>query len=183
MCSPRLRAQYTFVLSSAGVLLKTCDHLSLSCTTTHTHSSRSVQRCQHPPAAERSCWGGGPDPPSSRALLLGGGSAMSLVVQGGYRAVCGRSGHAGLDQRLSPYLVAPKARISWRTFLASILRMWHQLKACLPHRPVRARYSDFGYLLVWGYIADLSMVPRLRRGRLAGRALSHPYVLRGQKSS
>ena len=24
------------------------------------------------------------------------------------------------------------------------------------------------------------MVPRLRRGRLAGRALSHPYVLRGQ---
>ena len=35
--------------------------------------------------------GGGPDPPSSRALLLGGGSAMSLVVQGGYRAVCGRS--------------------------------------------------------------------------------------------
>ena len=57
----------------------------------------SVQRCQHPPQAERSCWGGvrtppaaegccwggGPDPPSSRALLLGGGSAMSLVVQGG----------------------------------------------------------------------------------------------------
>ena len=34
----------------------------------------SVQRCQHPPAAERCCWGGGPDPPSSRALLLGGGS-------------------------------------------------------------------------------------------------------------
>ena len=27
----------------------------------------SVQRCQHPPAAERCCWGGGPDPPSSRA--------------------------------------------------------------------------------------------------------------------
>ena len=26
------------------------------------------------------------------------------------------------------------------------------------------------------------MVPRRRRGRLAGRALSHPYVLRGQKS-
>ena len=34
----------------------------------------SVQRCQHPPQAERSCWGGSPDPPSSRALLLGGGS-------------------------------------------------------------------------------------------------------------
>ena len=33
-CSPRLRAQYTFVVSSAGVLLKTCDHVSLSCTTT-----------------------------------------------------------------------------------------------------------------------------------------------------
>jgi len=27
---------------------------------------------------------------------------------------------------------------------------------------------------------DLSMVPRLRRGRLAGRALSHPFILRGQ---
>ena len=40
----------------------------------------------------------------------------------------------------------------------------------------------FCYLLVWGYIADLSMVPRLRRGRLAGRALSHPFILRGQKS-
>ncbi len=26
--------QYTFVVSSAGVLLKTCDHVSLSCTTT-----------------------------------------------------------------------------------------------------------------------------------------------------
>ena len=50
-----------------------------------------VQRCQHPPAAERCCWGGGPDPPSSRALLLGGGSAMGLGVRGGYRAVCGRS--------------------------------------------------------------------------------------------
>ena len=33
-----------------------------------------------------------PAPPSSRALLLlGGGSAMTLDVQGGYRAVCGRS--------------------------------------------------------------------------------------------
>ena len=39
----------------------------------------SVQRCQH--AA----------PPTGRALLLGGGSAMALDVQGGYRAVCGRS--------------------------------------------------------------------------------------------
>ena len=68
-----------------------------------------------------------------------------------------------------------KARI-WR-ILASILRMsWHQLKACIPHRPLRARYSDFGYLLVWGYIADLSMVPRLRRGRLAGRALRTPFI-------
>ena len=33
----------------------------------------SVQRCQHPPQAERCCLGGGiPDPPSSSALLLGG---------------------------------------------------------------------------------------------------------------
>ena len=28
----------------------------------------------------------------------------------------------------------------------------------------------------------MPMVPRLRRGRLAGRALSHPFILRGQKS-
>ena len=45
-----------------------------------------------------------------------------------------------------------------------------------PDHAVRARYSDFGYLLVWGYIADLSMVPRLRRGRLAGRALRTPFI-------
>ena len=75
--------------------------------------------------------------------------------------------------------VAPKARI-WRTFLASILRMsWHQLKAC--PRP-RLTSSDlrtvfgFCYLFVWGYIADLSMVPRLRRGRLASRALRTPFI-------
>ena len=47
----------------------------------------SVQRCQHPPQAERSCWGGGPDPPSSRALLLGGGpdppSSRALLLGGG----------------------------------------------------------------------------------------------------
>ena len=50
------------------------------------------------------------------------------------------------------------------------------LKAWVRHRRIRARYSDFGYLLVWGYIADLSMVPRLRRGRLAGRALRTPFI-------
>ena len=78
----------------------------------------SVQRCQHPPQAERSCWGGvrtppaaercclggGPDPPSSRALLLGGGSAMALDVQGGYRAVCGRSN--AVSSPLSPTAMA-----------------------------------------------------------------------------
>ena len=82
--------------------------------------------------------------------------------------------------------VAPKARI-WRTFLPSVLRMsWHQLKACprpRPTSPDSCTVLDFGYLLVWGYIADLSMVPRLRRGRLAGGALSHPFILRGQKFS
>ena len=57
----------------------------------------SVQRCQHPPQAERSCWGGvrtppaaerccwggGPDPPSSRALLLGGGGGHGFRCAGG----------------------------------------------------------------------------------------------------
>ena len=44
-----------------------------------------------PPSSRALLLGGGPDPPSSRALLLGGGSAMTLDVQRGYRAVCGRS--------------------------------------------------------------------------------------------
>ena len=80
-------------------------HLADDWNANRTYLQLSVQRCQHPPAAERccwggvptppaaerSCWGGGPDPPSTRALLLGGGSAMTLDVQGGYRAVCGRS--------------------------------------------------------------------------------------------
>ena len=43
----------------------------------------SVQRCQHPPQAERSGWGGGPDPPSSRGLLLGGGVGHELSCAGG----------------------------------------------------------------------------------------------------
>ena len=34
----------------------------------------------------------------------------------------------------------------------------------------------FCYLFVWGYIADLTMVPRLRRGRLASRALRTPFI-------
>ena len=52
------------------------------------------------------------------------------------------------------------------------------------HPTSRSSCTVFGfcYLFVWGYIADLSMVPRLRRGRLAGRALSHPFILRGQKT-
>ena len=33
-----------------------------------------------------------------------------------------------------------------------------------------ATVFEFSYLLVWGYISDLSMVPRLRRGHLACRA-------------
>ena len=40
-----------------------------------------------------------------------------------------------------------------------------------PTSPSSCTVFGFCYLLVWGYIADLSMVPRLRRGRLAGRAL------------
>ena len=50
-----------------------------------------------------------------------------------------------------------------------------------PTSPDSCTVFGFCYLLVWGYIADLSMVPRLRRGRLAGRALSHPFILRGHK--
>ena len=41
-----------------------------------------------------------------------------------------------------------------------------------PKQEVPTPAVGFCYLFVWGYIADLTMVPRLRRGRLAGRALS-----------
>ena len=44
-----------------------------------------------PPTGRALLLGEGSGPPSSRALLLGGGSAMALDVQGGYRAVSGRS--------------------------------------------------------------------------------------------
>ena len=75
-----------------------------------------------------------------------------------------------------PQLLRPKARIR-RPFVASILRVLAPADGLPgPHRRIRARYSDFGYLLVWGYIADLSMVPRLRRGRLASRALRTPFI-------
>ena len=69
----------------------------------------SVQRCQQPPQAERSClWGGVPTPPAAERCCWGGGSAMPLDVQGGYRAVCGRSGEACLDFKdsASPLLEA-----------------------------------------------------------------------------
>ena len=77
--------------------------------------------------------------------------------------------------------VAPKARI-WRTFLAQIYDVLAPAEGLRPTSPDLCTVFGFCYLFVWGYIADLSMVPRLRRGRLAGRALSHPFILRGQKS-
>ena len=60
-----------------------------------------TQRCQHPPqaerccwggvptppAAERCCWGGGSDPPAAERAA-GGGSAMGLGVQGGGTEQC-----------------------------------------------------------------------------------------------
>ena len=64
--------------------------------------------------------------------------------------------------------------------MASILRMsWHQLKACVPHRPVRARYSDFAIcscggisqICQWYRVCDAGALA------LAGRALSHPSYL------
>ena len=46
---------------------------------------------------------------------------------------------------------------------------------------VFARYSDFRHVVVCVCFAELSMVPRWRRGRLVDRALSQPYVLRGHE--
>ena len=72
--------------------------------------------------------------------------------------------------------VAPKARI-WRTFLAQFYDVLAPAEGLHPTSSDSCTVFGFCYLLVWGYIADLSMVPRLRRGRLAGRALSHPLYL------
>jgi len=44
-----------------------------------------------PPQQQSAAAGGGVRLPQQQSVLLGGGSAMSLVVQGGYRAECGRS--------------------------------------------------------------------------------------------
>ena len=57
------------------------------------------------------------------------------------------------------------------------VKSWHQLKACVLTSRSSCTVLGFCYLLVWGCIADLSMVPRLRRGRLAGRALRTPFYL------
>ena len=78
--------------------------------------------------------------------------------------------------------VAPKARI-WRTFLAQFYDVLAPAEGLRPTSPDLCTVFGFCYLFVWGYIADLSMVPRLRRGRLAGRALSHPIILRGHKQA
>ena len=77
--------------------------------------------------------------------------------------------------------VAPKARI-WRTFLAQFYDVLAPAEGLHPTSSDSCTVFGFCYLLVWGYIADLSMVPRLRRGRLAGRALSHPFILRGHNA-
>ena len=83
-----------------------------------------------------------------------------------------------------PQLLRPKARIR-RPFVASILRMsWHQLMAWVPDHAVCARYSDFAICSCGGILQICQCVPRLRRGRLASRALSHPlYLARSQRTS
>ena len=43
----------------------------------------SVQRCQHPPQAERSCWGGGSRPPQQQSAAAGGGVGHELSCAGG----------------------------------------------------------------------------------------------------
>ena len=47
-----------------------------------------------PPTGRALLLGGGSRPPQQQSVLLGGGSAMALDVQGGYRAVSGRSSMA-----------------------------------------------------------------------------------------
>ena len=75
-----------------------------------------------------------------------------------------------------------KARI-WRILGFNFTNVLAPAEGLHPTSSDLCTVFGFCYLLVWGYIADLSMVPRLRRGRLAGRALSHPFILRGQNST
>ena len=111
-----------------------------------------------------------PTAPSSSAIRFRSGGAAREAAAGTLGSI-----------RSFPS-VAPKARI-WRTFLAQIYDVLAPAEGLHPTSHGFCTVFGFCYLLVWGYIADLSMVPRLRRGRLAGRALSHPFILRGQKGT
>ena len=108
-----------------------------------------------------------PPPPWARS------DSAACRPQRRYCAGGGR-GHAGLDQRLS-------LSCSESTDLASVLG-FNFTNVLAPAEGLRPRSRSsctvfgFCYLLVWGYIADLSMVPRLRRGRLASRALRTPFI-------
>ena len=48
-------------------------HLADDWNANRTYLQLSVQRCQHPPAAERCCWGGGSRPPQQQSAAAGGG--------------------------------------------------------------------------------------------------------------
>ena len=68
-----------------------------------------------------------PAPPTGRALLLGGGSAMALDVQGGYRAVCGRS---KLGRAVAEMLMMGRVTPKTDRQLAERLRsLWQRLRA------------------------------------------------------
>ena len=94
--------------------------------------------------------------PASRVLSLGSalrGAALALLR-------C-RERHDGSPADLGGGFMSgasPRLPLS--------LDVWHQLKACVrPRLRSHGFCTVFGfcYLFVWGYIADLSMVPRLAR--------------------
>jgi hypothetical protein len=74
--------------------------------------------------------------------------------------------------------VARKAEARFGGFLASILRMSrHQLKACIPHHMVSARYSDFAICSCGGILQICQWYRVCDAGALRAEPLGHPLYL------
>ena len=135
----------------------------------HLHRQRGLPRLQGGSGAGRdsACCAGRLRPPPPRS-----DSAAAVLRGRRPRARWARSGAFPQEAR--------KAEARFGGFLASILRMsWHQLKACVPDRPVRARYSDFAICSCGGILQICQWYRVCDAGALAlaGRALSHPLFI------
>ena len=95
-----------------------------------------------PPTGRALLLGGGGGPPQQQSAAAGGGSAMSLVVQGGYRAVSGRS--CSLSFEYTIHIERPPRRLQrkmghniWTAILASGSELEKQLNELYKARSIR----------------------------------------------